>query len=171
MRTLDDPRIVAVENIGSGIFEPVVHLKETTNRSIKLSVSDTESVTFEALMLKFLPTGFIKRTVETSNQYAKARYNPQEPPHVITEHSMLRFFAAILYMGVVALPDKSDYRCKDSLLPSHSELHRIKRDLFLFIWCNIHLLGTSERDENKDTDEQVFNQQVLPCVSIRFCLW
>lgn len=121
-------------------YRPVVHLRTTPSRRIEFKMPENCAASPEALMGLFFSDEFFKMAVQNSNMYAKNKYSPKEQPLTITEPDMLRFLAAVLYMGVVSL--------SNSLLSSHLALHEIPRQLFVNIWRNLHFRSSSSGQED-----------------------
>lgn len=91
--------------------------------------------------------------VNCTNSYAKERLPPSKVQEV-SRSEILRFLAIYYYMGIVKLPNKRDYWRNDtSFWPQHSIVQSLSRTRFEYIWRNIHLVASTEVDEEADVDE------------------
>jgi Transposase IS4 len=99
----------------------------------------------ESLMQMYFPDWLLEEMVACTRAYADSRltYNKQKK---VDKSDILRFIAALYYMGVVRMPAKSDYfstgYVKDSVpdvWPLHSAGIKIKKTMFIYLWRNFHL--------------------------------
>jgi Transposase IS4 len=102
-----------------------------------------------ALCEHYLPDWLLKRMVNSTTAYAASRLQPEKRQEV-TESDILRFIAAISYMGVVRLPSKRDYfkASPTTIFPQHHTI-MLTRTKFEYLWCNFHI----EYDPGQDDDD------------------
>lgn len=83
----------------------------------------------------FFPDSFIDNVAESTRRYVRAKMTGNDLLRRDIESSdILRFFAAITYMGVVKLDNRRDYFQPSMSFPPHPFLEGLSYDRFTFIW-------------------------------------
>jgi hypothetical protein len=83
----------------------------------------------------FFPDSFIDNVAETTRLYANAKMNGRDRLRKeVASSDILRFFSAIVYMGVVKLDNRKHYFHPPLAFPPHPFLDGLPYDRFAFIW-------------------------------------
>jgi Transposase IS4 len=124
-------------------------------------------VTIDSLIQTFFPAWLLDEWVVCTNAYAASRLPPKRLK-AVEKADILRFVAAIYYMGVVRMPSKVDYwntgyvRSElNDVWPPHTAGIKIKKTTFMYVWRNFHTekkagtlnLPDEEFPEESDDDE------------------
>jgi hypothetical protein len=85
------------------------------------------------------PDSLLKQWQEATNAYATNRLAPSQRKDVKVQ-DILRFLAAIAYMGICKLPAKEDYfpGNRSDMLPQHTAIH-LSKSMFDYLWRNFHV--------------------------------
>ena len=124
---------------------------ESLGRRSSLLLDPTASAMVELYFTDELLEVMASRT----RQYAASRLPPSRRIDVQPQH-IAYFLAMYYYQGIVRLPNKKDYwRADHSFWPVHPPAQNISRDMYMYIWRNLHFLGAQdEEDEEDDIEEE-----------------
>jgi Transposase IS4 len=99
----------------------------------------------ESLMQMFFPDWLLEQMVECTRAYAESRLTFKKLKE-IDKADVLRFIAALYYMGVVRMPSKFDYFFTGyvksdvpDVWPLHSSGVKINKTMFIYLWRNFHM--------------------------------
>ena len=102
-----------------------MHFSSVPNRKDVFKIPNAGPPDAAFLPLYFLPDSLLDEFVAKSNEYARSRYVPNDPLKRITKSLLLRFLAAIIYIGVIRLPTKVNHRSSERSMPNHPALSGI----------------------------------------------
>jgi Transposase IS4 len=99
----------------------------------------------ESLMQMFFPDWLLEQMVVCTRAYAESRLTFKKLKE-IGKADILRFIAALYYMGVVRMPSKFDYFFTGyvksdvpDVWPLHSSGVKINKTMFIYLWRNFHM--------------------------------
>jgi hypothetical protein len=121
------------------------------------------AATASELYSLFLPDTLLDKWVESTNAYAND-VQKRIRVRTITRAHLLRFFATIIYMGMVGCPSKEDYfQCNEEnkFWPTHPAV-KISFSLFNYLWKFFHISHqTSYLQEGDEVDEEEDDKEEL----------